>query len=395
MPNASICGPDRSPAGRAIVLLGWWIMADTDVVTERPAQSRPVPSAEAGRNLGLLVIAFGVTVVVTRLFLVLSGYPQVGGGTYHIAHALWGGLLLMIGSMLPLLWANRWILTLSALCGGVGVGLFIDEVGKYITTKNDYFFPLAAPIIYLAFLVILVVARRASRPRGFDARGQTYRVLDDLTRVADGAMSATTQRALDDRLAELERSTDRPDLAGLATSLRPYVASLVPTSKPAQHPHLTRVIRIAGRVEYRLLPRFVHRLLLIIGSLVVGLFSMVGLVVILALASNDPENKVIIDDKTVPPGTHPPALLIAAGGETIVGLLLLTGAVLLTFGRDRIGIAALRAGVIFGLAAVNVVLGYVSAELVLTVVLFELVGLALSLRYRTRFLTTPPPAMTT
>lgn len=368
-------------------------MADTYVATERPAQSRPVPSADAGRNLGLLVIAFGVTVVVTRLFLVLSGYPQVGGGTYHIAHALWGGLLLMIGSILPLLWANRWILTLSALCGGVGVGLFIDEVGKYITTKNDYFFPLAAPIIYLAFLVILVIARRASRPRGFDARGQTYRVLDDLTRVADGAMSATAQRGLVDRLGEIERSTDRPDLAGLATSLRPYVESLVPTSQPAQHPHLTRLIRIAGRVEYRLLPRFLHRLLLIGGSLFVGLFSMVGLVVILALASNDPENKVIIDDKTVPPGTHPPALLIAAGGETIVGLLLLTGAVLLMFGRDRKGVAVLRAGVIFGLAAVNVVLGYVSAELVLTVVLLELIGLALCVRYRARFLTTAPPAV--
>jgi hypothetical protein len=48
--------------------------------------------------------------------------------------------------------------------------------------------------------------------------------------------------------------------------------------------------------------------------------------------------------------------------------------------------------VIFGLAAVNVVLGYVSAELVLTVVLFELVGFALAQRYRTRFLSQPSPA---
>jgi hypothetical protein len=84
--------------------------------------------------------------------------------------------------------------------------------------------------------------------------------------------------------------------------------------------------------------------------------------------------------------------MIAALGETIVGLLLISAAVLLLFGRDRKGIAALRAGVIFGLAAVNVVLGYVSAELVLTVVLFELVGFALAQRYRTRFLSQPSPA---
>ena len=368
------------------------LMADVIVAVQRPAVSRPVSSANAGRNLGLLVVSFGVTVVVTRLFLALSGYPQVGGSTYHIAHALWGGLLLVIGAMLPLVWANGWILTLSALCSGIGVGLFIDEVGKYITTKNDYFFPLAAPIIYVAFLAVLVIARLVSRPRRYDARGQTYFVLDGLSKVADGSMGASTKRDLLNRLGEIEQSTDRPDLADLATSIRPFVAGLAPTSKPEMHPRLARLIDIAGRVERILLPRFLHRILLIIGSLIVGFFSTLGLLVFLALVSNDPENKVVIDDKTVPPGTHPPALMIAALGETIVGLLLISAAVLLLFGRDRKGIAALRAGVIFGLAAVNVVLGYVSAELVLTVVLFELVGFALAQRYRTRFLSQPSPA---
>jgi hypothetical protein len=134
-------------------------------------------------------------------------------------------------------------------------------------------------------------------------------------------------------------------------------------------------------------------LLLIVGSFITGLFSLIGLVIILALASNDPDARVVIDDKTVPPGTHPPALMVAAGGETVVGLLLLAAAVLLLFGRDRLGITVLRAGLIFGLAAVNVVLGYVSADTVLIVVLFELVGLALCLRYRSRFLE-PSSALT-
>jgi hypothetical protein len=50
----------------------------------------------------------------------------------------------------------------AALLSGVGLGLFIDEVGKFITSNNNYFFPLAAPIIYLAFLLTVAVARTSA-----------------------------------------------------------------------------------------------------------------------------------------------------------------------------------------------------------------------------------------
>ena len=56
----------------------------------------------------------------------------------------------------------------AALLVGAGVGLFIDEVGKYITTTNDYFFPIAAPIIYAVFmlsvLLLLAVRERFGEP---------------------------------------------------------------------------------------------------------------------------------------------------------------------------------------------------------------------------------------
>jgi hypothetical protein len=58
---------------------------------------------EAGRLVTLMAVAFGLTVVITRLYLMTSGYPKIGGGTYHIAHALFGGLLLVISVLLLLM----------------------------------------------------------------------------------------------------------------------------------------------------------------------------------------------------------------------------------------------------------------------------------------------------
>lgn len=99
-----------------------------------------------------------IAVVVTRLFLMLTDYPQLGGEGFHIAHVLWGGLLMAIGTLLLLLsrTPNR---RLAAMVSGAGFGLFIDEVGKFVTSDVDYFYKPAALIIYLTFLIIWVVSR--------------------------------------------------------------------------------------------------------------------------------------------------------------------------------------------------------------------------------------------
>ncbi len=98
-----------------------------------------------------------MTVIGVREFLQLTGFPQIGNSVLHIAHALWGGLLLFIAVVLPLAFANRWAIGASALLSGAGIGLFIDEVGKFITQTNDYFFPPALSIIYAFFLLTAVV----------------------------------------------------------------------------------------------------------------------------------------------------------------------------------------------------------------------------------------------
>jgi hypothetical protein len=71
---------------------------------------------------------------------------------------------------------DRWAYTAGAL--SAGVGLFIDEVGKFITQTNDYFFPAVAPIIYAFFLLTVMLYLQVRRPRPRDARAELYYALD-------------------------------------------------------------------------------------------------------------------------------------------------------------------------------------------------------------------------
>lgn len=111
----------------------------------------------AERSLLIMLMGFALSVIGTRWFLALTGFPRIGGGDLHLAHALWGGALLFVGALLPLVWGGRRVHDVAAASVGVGMGLFIDEVGKFITTRNDYFYPAAAPIIYSTFLLSTVL----------------------------------------------------------------------------------------------------------------------------------------------------------------------------------------------------------------------------------------------
>ncbi len=104
------------------------------------------------------VLTTVATIVVTRGYLELTGFPQIGGETLHIAHVLWGGLFMAVAMVLVLSFAGPVIRPPVAFLGGIGFGLFIDEVGKFLTQDNDYFFQPAPMIMYVTLVVLIIVA---------------------------------------------------------------------------------------------------------------------------------------------------------------------------------------------------------------------------------------------
>lgn len=123
--------------------------------------------ADAGSHLEAFFVAAVVSVLAIRLFLDLTGYPQVGGGGLHIAHMLWGGLLMLFALAVLLSFIGRAGERFAAIVGGIGFGTFIDEVGKFITSDNDYFFRPAVAVIYMLFVGLLFLIRGLQNRQGY------------------------------------------------------------------------------------------------------------------------------------------------------------------------------------------------------------------------------------
>lgn len=120
---------------------------------------------DSGRYTELFLMSAISSVIVIRSFLALSGYPQVGGSNFHIAHMLYGGFFMLVALLLTVTFESRVWKAWAAVLGGVGFGTFIDELGKFITRDNDYFFQPTIALIYIIFVAIFLATRVINRHR--------------------------------------------------------------------------------------------------------------------------------------------------------------------------------------------------------------------------------------
>ncbi|GAA0610785.1 hypothetical protein GCM10009534_52000 [Kribbella sandramycini] len=148
-----------------------------------------VRNVRSGEHLTTFVVSGVATVLITRLFLSLSGYPQIGGKGLHIAHVLPGGVLMLIAISLLLAYVGPVVRPAAALVGGIGFGLFIDEVGKFVTSDNNYFYKPTAAIVYVVFVLIVLASRFLSTRRPIDPREELANVIDHAVEGVAGGLS--------------------------------------------------------------------------------------------------------------------------------------------------------------------------------------------------------------
>jgi len=139
------------------------------------------------------IISAVATVLAIRVFLHLTGYPQIGGDSFHIAHMLWGGFGMVIGFGMLLLFAHIVWKPIAAVVSGAGFGAFIDELGKFITRDNDYFYQPTIALIYGIFIVLLLLARLIDRRREPTAADHLHIAVQGIQWLAIGKLDRTRQ----------------------------------------------------------------------------------------------------------------------------------------------------------------------------------------------------------
>lgn len=197
---------------------------------------------EGDNLLEIFLVTSVASVLFIRFFLRLTGYPQLGGRGLHIAHVLLGGIFMLAAIIILLAFISKASSYLGAVLGGFGFGAFIDELGKFLTGDNNYFFQPTLALIYITFVLIYLIIEALNRPRALSPQEMLVNVLE-ITKdaVFDDLDSQERQRALD----LLEQC---PPSDSLVQALKDLLLTI--ESVPAPRPSPYTRAKIQGRRLY-------------------------------------------------------------------------------------------------------------------------------------------------
>ena len=268
--------------------------------------------------MDLFLVAAVLTVLTLRVYLKATNYPQIGGGGLHIAHVLWGGLGMVVAIAILLSFVTTGVRPIAALIGGIGFGAFIDELGKFVTSDNNYFFKPTAALIYVVFAVLVLAVRWG--------RSGTMTPTESLVNAIELSKDLAAGR-----LSSSERDRGLALLAA-AEQANPLVAALRQEflSAPVQSILPSRPERIAAAVRRRYVAivatQWFRRTLaglFALQALGVGLLVLYALIVAGAAASGSAsaQTQLAQAERTGPIGWIEAAAAVIAAGFTVVGVI--------------------------------------------------------------------------
>lgn len=183
---------------------------------------------EASEYLELFIVSAVAAILIIRLYLELSGYPKLGGTSLHIAHMLWGGLLMLISIIILLYFLSRASQRFAAILGGIGFGTFIDEVGKFLTHDHNYFFQPAVAVMYVTFILVYLAVQIIQKRWEYSKREYLLNALRELEEVV---LHDLDENEKNRALFYLRKSQSQEPVAHVLRTLLSE-CELVPPSQP-------------------------------------------------------------------------------------------------------------------------------------------------------------------
>ena len=154
-------------------------------------QWRAGRESRSSEYFGILFGGAIVTILAIRSFLAITKYPQISTSSLHIAHVLWGGLFLLASVIVILYYHGHRAKVIGAIVAGVGLGFFIDELGKFITADNDYFYQPTPMLLYIFFVLLWLVLNKLDN---YKPTTNHQRYVDMLTRLRDASIHGMTPK---------------------------------------------------------------------------------------------------------------------------------------------------------------------------------------------------------
>lgn len=280
-------------------------------------------------QLELFLLSAVSSLLLVRFYLHITDYPQIGSGGLHIAHMLWGGALMLGALVIVLSFLGAQAQRTAALVGGAGFGVFIDELGKFITHDNNYFYQPAIGLIYAIFIILYLTFNFLSRTLPYMSRTYQLNALTQLEEAIVHNMDTADKKRVRDLLAKADQTDP---LTGLLQSLLEGMQT-IPPARPGKAARLGTWLDKKYRAFWRrrdseLLVRgfFLLQVLLFVAAVVGTIYANLNGLITL-LGSDVPFPMVLAIGQLIS--------VIAAGGFAVWGALLLPRSHMLAYEQFR------------------------------------------------------------